>query len=103
MVGDNMNFENYIYELCDGNKATIVSHIEKPLLYDEFNYGMEKYFDNEMIIEFHHNPHNTTIIDFVNKLYKKYGRNENYDYKEQFGEEIMKEYDVLYVWWNNNI
>ena len=44
-----MNFENYIYELCEENKATIVSHIEKPLLYEEFSYDMEKYFDDERI------------------------------------------------------
>ena len=90
------NFEEYIEEKCKNfPKATIVYHIEKPLIAEGFSYKeMEDKFDNEMLIEFPTNTNN--IIDFIDCLndFKI-----EYDCIEHFGNEIMTEYDTLHIWW----
>ena len=92
-----MNFED-ICDLCKNSTATIEYHIEKPIIAEGFEYGMEEHFDNEVLITF---PTDTNeVIEFIDYLTEYYGNDKECDWIEHYGDELMKEYDTLHIWWN---
>lgn len=97
----NKGFEEYIYDLCRdfGTTASIEYHTEKPIIANGFEYGMDKQFDNEMSITFP--TQFNAITEFLEILNRDCSNNDNCYWIEHYSDEIMKEYDHLFIWWKN--
>lgn len=98
--GDKMNNENIIeliFDLCKYNPNTSIEYeLDKPIIAEKFSYKMHKKFNHEILIKFP--SESNEIIKFI-KILDKYIINNNFDYIEHFGKEIMKKYDTLIIWW----
>ena len=88
-----MSFEEYVEDLCKFDRTTIVYHKHR-------TQDIEKKFDNEMLITFPSNSNG--MLHFIDNI-KEYEDNSNCCWVKYFGEEIMKEYDALYLWWNDDV
>ena len=95
---NNKDIEKLIYDLCKYNpNASIEYELDKPIIAEGFSYGMHEKFNHEILIKFP--SESNEIINFMKILNKYIINNKNIDYIEHFGEEIMKEYDTLIIWW----
>lgn len=100
-----MNIKNYLENICKHSyKTSIIHHIEKPIIANGFEYEMHKFYNNEMIIRINidynkKNEHGETnkIIKELNEILKK---EKDIDWIEHWGEELMKDYDEIIIWWN---
>ena len=92
-----MNIEEYLYDMCRFNSASITYHKEKPIVANGFEYDMHEQFDNEMEIRFP--TELNKMQDFLKDLEKNFGNDKGCDWIEHSSDELMKEYDMILVWW----
>ena len=87
--------EDYVFDLCEKYSDASLSYHKSGG--GDFWYGMGDHYNNEMLLLF---PLNSPQInEFMDDLFKKYGHVDNYDYKENYGEESGAKYDRLWIWW----
>lgn len=95
-VGGNMEY-NDIVDLCkEFSYAHITYHINKHNTDITFWFDMEKKYDNEVEIRF---DYTEDMEEFADILLNHYS-NDNCNWHLLYGDDLMKEYDILIIWWN---
>ena len=88
--------EDYVLKLCEKYPDALLSYQKNGG--GDFWYGMADHYTNEILLLF---PLNSPqIIGFMDDLFKKYGYDDDYNFKENYGEESGCEYDRLWIWWD---